>query len=89
LPKCLNSIAVGVLLGLLRARSGNIAACIGLHAGWVTLIQFVHRFSATEPSSPLAWLVGSYDGFIGWLVLGWSVLIILAVARWYAPSHSP
>lgn len=79
--------AVGVLLGLLRARTGNIAACIGLHAGWVTLIQFVHRFSAGDPAAPLAWTVGSYDGFIGWLVLAWSVLIIAAVALWYAPPR--
>ena len=28
-------LAVGVVLGLVRAATGNIAACVGLHAGWV------------------------------------------------------
>ena len=36
-------MAVGVLLGVVRLVTGNIAACIGLHAGWVAVIYVVRE----------------------------------------------
>lgn len=68
--------AVGVLLGLLRARTGNIAACIGLHAGWVCVIAVVRELSVRLPQSRWASLVGDYDGVVGLLVLAWTLAII-------------
>ncbi len=68
--------AVGVLLGLLRARTGNIAACIGLHAGWVCVIAVVRELSVLLPQSRWAFLVGDYDGVVGLLVLAWTLAII-------------
>ncbi len=76
--------AVGVVLGAVRAMSGNIAACIGLHAGWVWIITAVRETSAPDPGASLAFLVGGYDGFVGWLVLAWTVVIgavILSILR--------
>ena len=35
--------AVGVLLAAVRAATGHIAACIGLHAGWVWIILLARR----------------------------------------------
>lgn len=70
--------AVGVLLALVRLRTGAIAACIGLHAGWVCAIQTVRRISFVDDTAPASWIVGSYDGVIGWGALGWIVLIVVA-----------
>jgi membrane protease YdiL (CAAX protease family) len=67
--------AVGVLLGMVRTLTGNIAACIGLHAGWVWVITFVRETSLRDESSPLAFLLSTFDGMVGWLVLGWTLVI--------------
>jgi hypothetical protein len=65
---------VGVILGLVRHLTGNIAACIGLHAGWVAVI-FAVRETSQRTSGPTAWLMSDYDGFIGWMVLAWTFVI--------------
>jgi membrane protease YdiL (CAAX protease family) len=75
--------AVGVLLGVVRALTGNIAACIGLHAGWVAVIYVVRETTAPNTASPAAWLMGEYDGFIGWMVLGWTFVIGGVIVWWY------
>ncbi|HTU66934.1 MAG TPA: CPBP family intramembrane glutamic endopeptidase [Steroidobacteraceae bacterium] len=74
---------VGVLLGLVRARTGNIAACIGLHAGWVMVIYVVRETSMRNPTGPATWLLSDYDGFIGWMVLAWIVVLGFLLARVY------
>jgi uncharacterized protein len=61
--------AVGVVLGLVRAVTGNIAACIGLHAGWVWVMLVVHELSAARPGAALGFLLSRFDGFVGWLVV--------------------
>jgi membrane protease YdiL (CAAX protease family) len=66
--------AVGVVLGMVRHLTGNIAACIGLHAGWVTVIFVVRETSLPAPG-PAAWLMSAYDGFIGWMVFAWTLVI--------------
>jgi len=75
--------AVGVLLGIVRALTGNIAACIGLHAGWVMVIYVLRKITIPNPDSSAAWLLGDYDGFIGWLVLAWTPVIGWILYRWY------
>jgi membrane protease YdiL (CAAX protease family) len=77
---------VGVLLGLVRARAGNIAACIGLHAGWVAVIFVVRETSMRNPTGPATWLLSDYDGFIGWMVLAWIVVLGFILARIYRPQ---
>lgn len=72
--------AVGVLLGLVRRRFGHIAVCIGLHAGWVWVIT-VTRELTVRTDTPAGFLVGSYDGVIGYLVLAWTVALILIFER--------
>ena len=61
--------AVGVVLGLVRVATGNIAACIGLHAGWVWVMLVVHELSAARPGAALGFLLSRFDGFVGWLVV--------------------
>jgi hypothetical protein len=76
--------AVGVVLGGVRARTGNIAACIGLHAGWVWVMLVAHELASPVRDAPLAFLLSRFDGFVGWLVLAWTVLLAVPLWRFYA-----
>ena len=67
--------AVGVVLALVRSVTGNIAAGMGLHAGWVWVMLVVHGLSQPDRASPLGFLLSRHDGFTGWLVLGWTVVL--------------
>src|SRR5579859_197414 len=78
--------AVGILLGRVRAATGNIAACIGLHAGWVWVMLVVHALAQPVKLAPLSFLLSRFDGFVGWLVLAWTVPVGLALQRFYAPG---
>lgn len=64
-------VLVGVLLGLVRERTGHVGWCIGLHAGWVLVIQVARQLTDGNAASPNAWLTGDYDGVIGWLAAAW------------------
>jgi membrane protease YdiL (CAAX protease family) len=75
--------AVGVLLACIRAATGNIAACMGLHAGWVWIILIVRGVSAPDSTNALSFLLSSFDGFVGWLVFLWIVLIGRPLYRYY------
>jgi membrane protease YdiL (CAAX protease family) len=68
---------VGVFLGLVRERTGHIGWCIGLHAGWVLVIQVTRHLTDGNDASLYAFLVGDYDGMIGWLAAGWIGLLAL------------
>jgi uncharacterized protein len=72
--------AVGVVLAMVRSITGNIAAGMGLHAGWVWVMLVVHELARPNHASPLAFLLSRHDGFTGWLVLGWTV--VLGVGLW-------
>jgi membrane protease YdiL (CAAX protease family) len=76
--------AVGVLLAAVRAATGNIAACIGLHAGWVWVITFVRATSQPNEANALRPLLSQFDGVVGWLVLAWTVVIGLVLWKLYA-----
>jgi membrane protease YdiL (CAAX protease family) len=80
--------AVGVVLATIRARRGNIAACWGLHAGWVWVILITRELSKPVTDQPLSFLLSQFDGFIGWLVFGWTVLMGDFLVRLYPPQTS-
>lgn len=73
---------VGVFLAIVRHRTGHIASCIGLHAGWVLVIRITHKYSHLDPGSPHYRLVGDYDGVTGWLAAGWIGLLALVALLW-------
>jgi membrane protease YdiL (CAAX protease family) len=75
--------AVGVVLGLVRAATGNIAACVGLHAGWVWVMLVTHELARPRPGAALGFLLSRFDGFVGWLVLAWTLLLAVPVWRFY------
>jgi membrane protease YdiL (CAAX protease family) len=77
-------VAVGILLGRVRAATGNIAACVGLHAGWVWVMLVVHALAQPVRLSPLSFLLSRFDGFVGWLVLAWTIPVGLVLQRLYA-----
>lgn len=77
----LSLAAVGVLLGVIRHLTGSIAACVGLHAGWIWVITFLREASIRDDSHPLAFLLSRHDGVVGWLVLGWT--LPLALGLWW------
>jgi len=84
--------AVGVLLALVRWQTGNIAACIGLHAGWVTIMLVARRTTELNPDAAAPWLLSEHDGFVGWLTLAWTVLAAIPVLRYYRrryPAQAP
>lgn len=69
---------VGIFLALVRERTGHIGWCVGLHAGWVLVIQVTRRLTDGNPQSQWRFLVGDYDGVIGWLAAAWIGLLTLA-----------
>lgn len=74
----------GLLLALVRERSGNIALCIGIHAGWIMMIRLTRGVSVESSDSSNAFLTGSYDGVIGWAAA--IVLGLVALAYWLTGS---
>lgn len=75
--------AVGVLLALLRATTGHIAAGIGLHAGWVGVMLAVLRLTHVDRAAPHAQLLSQHDGFVGWLTLGWTAIAAVPLLLYY------
>ena len=75
---------VGVVLAVVRALTGNTAASMGLHAGWVWVMLVVHALSTPDRAAPLSFLLSRHDGFTGWLVLGWTVVLGWGLRRFYA-----
>ncbi len=63
--------AAGLFLALLRHGTGSIAQCIGVHAGWVVVIKLSKEASTVNHDSPWVFMVGSYDGVIGYAGLLW------------------
>ena len=74
-------VAFGVLLSLIRHRTGAIAGCIGMHMGGVGVIVTLHHLSVPNPGASYSWLVGSYDGVIGWMAFAW--ISLLTAGYWY------
>ena len=82
-------LAAGVALGLVREHSGHLTMSIGLHAAWVMGIKLTRAIAERAPDSPWAWLVGEFDGVIGYLAAGWIVVVtcLLATSRRRSPPR--
>ena len=72
---------VGLILSLTRVLTGNIAAAIGLHAGWVVVLRMLQESTASGNSPAYAAWVGKFDGLLGYWLLPWSVAI--AAVLWF------
>lgn len=80
--------AVGMVLAMIRARTGNIAAGVGLHAGWVWVMLIAHELTKPVRDQPLSFLLSQFDGFVGWLVCAWTVLMGVVLVRFYSRQTS-
>lgn len=65
----------GFLLALIREKTGHIGWCIGVHAGWIVVIRLLTSYTQANPNASFGWLIGSYDGVIGWLAVTWLALV--------------
>lgn len=84
----LSLLAVGVVLAAIRKVTGNIATGLGLHAGWVWVMLVTHETSVPAAGAPLGFLLSHHDGFVGWLVFGWT-LVVGPVLVWIAAGRTP
>jgi hypothetical protein len=80
-------VLVGLLLALVRHRTGGIAAGIGLHAGWVCVMKATRWSTAPAEDARWSFLVSGFDGYTGWLVAAWAALLLLAAVAlgWLRP----
>jgi membrane protease YdiL (CAAX protease family) len=81
--------AVGVLLAAVRAATGHIAACIGLHAGWVWIMLLARATSMPDTTRRMSFLLSGFDGFVGWLVLAWIIVIGWPLYQFYIRRTKP
>ena len=70
---------LGLLLGLARLLTGNLIACIGIHAGLVAGEKLVQHVAEFMPYSPHAHLVNRYDPFSGDLASVWLLLFSVSL----------
>ncbi len=74
---------IGLFLNLLRERTGNIAYCIGIHAGWIFVIRLTKKLTSINETSNLQMLIGDYDGITGYLATLWIFLLTLLYYRYW------
>ncbi len=67
----------GAFLALVRLSANHIMPCIGVHCGWIIVVKLNKKFTAANPDSDFAFLIGNYDGFIGWGAAIWFGVITL------------
>ena len=88
----LSWLVVGLILSLTRALIGNIAAAIGLHAGWVVVLRMLQESTTSGTAPAYAGWVGRFDGLLGYWLLPWGVCIAAALwftrAWWVPPARA-
>ena len=72
---------VGLLLALVRQRWGDIAGCIGLHAGFVAVIAVFRKISTPAAEGSWSFLVGSFDGLLGLWIAALTATVCIVVAK--------
>ena len=85
----LTYFAVGVILAAIRSSTGHIASCMGLHAGWVWVMLSVTGISEPVRDRQLSFLLSQTDGFVGWLVLAWTIAIGVPLVRFFDYRKPP
>lgn len=89
----LSWLAVGLILSLTRALTGNIAVAIGLHAGWVVVLRMLQQATTTGSSPAYSAWVGRFDGLLGYWLLPWGAAIAavlwLTRASWVPYARGP
>jgi membrane protease YdiL (CAAX protease family) len=85
----LSWLIVGLILSLTRVLTGNIAAAIGLHAGWVVILRMLQEATMRGGTPQYAMWVGRFDGLLGLWLVPWGVCMLAALwlsrSLWSAP----
>jgi uncharacterized protein len=77
---------VGLLLALVRQRWGNLAGCIGLHAGFVAVITVFRQISVSTQETAWSFLVGHFDGLLGlWIA---AVTAVICTVFWWSSRRA-
>ena len=80
LDSFLGLFTAGVFLGSIRVFFPSaLGFCIGVHAGWVFIIQSANNTTYPISGSPFNFLVGPHDGYVGFMSTAWLWLIIAAL----------
>ena len=61
----------GLLLAIIRWRTGSIAIAIGMHAGWVVAIRVTKKLTLFREDAQFSLWVSQYDGIIGYGTVLW------------------
>lgn len=77
----LGLFALGILLCLVRLRTGSLLPCIALHAAWIFFLRVYKEMTGRDVHSEWSWLVGGHDNFTGVVVAFWLVLLIALYVR--------
>jgi membrane protease YdiL (CAAX protease family) len=80
---------LGAFFAVVRERTGNIAYCIGAHAGFVFVIKIVRQFTTVDTDNSLSLLVGHYDGMIGYLSAAGMLIHTIIVYRFWRKPENP
>ena len=73
----LSLFLAGILLGIVRLKTANVWACIGIHSGWILTLKVDKKLSSFNKQSDWDFLVGPYDFYNGWATAGWLTVIFL------------
>ena len=73
-------LAIGLILSVTRIWTGNIAAALGLHAGWVLILRMLQLATVPGTGGSYAAWVGRFDGLLGYWLLPWAAALMLALA---------
>ena len=77
-PELLTLALAGAILGLAYQRTGDLAASIGIHAGWIFWLRFYALLTDhVEGADP--WLWGTQKLVDGWLAFAAIVVVLAAV----------
>jgi membrane protease YdiL (CAAX protease family) len=78
----LTLLVLGILLALVRRRSGNVVQCIGFHGGLVAGLEVAGDLTRFVPENRYRFLVNKYDPELGWITLAWMTLAALLYIAW-------
>ena len=73
----LSLFLAGILLGIVRLKTTNVWACVGIHSGWILTLKVDKKLSDFNGQSDWHFLVGPYDYYNGWSTAGWLAIIFL------------
>jgi hypothetical protein len=76
-PGFLNLTLAGVILGLAYQRTGDLAASIGIHAGWIFWLRF-YALLTDHVEGADTWFWGTQKLTDGWLAFA-ALVVVLAV----------